>query len=268
MQHGGPRRRGAGRLVDHRCGTPRGWCRAASGRGVCPWHRDRPRAGARARGPEPPQLGQRAEGLVEPTGQPGVTVGVGVEVVGLDGQPGRIQPVVGVGRVDDVREARGPRHGQDGAVLGRLGRLADAGDQHPDDRHAPRRPVGRHGAVDAGQDLAMMRLERVLVLARDSSPARRRRRPARRGTAASRSPAPGPARSGAAARPSRCRPRSTRRSPGRAASASRPAGSGASAGRAHGPARRSRGPRPRARPRAATARPSRARGSTRSDRRR
>ena len=103
----------------------------------CPWHRT-PRAGSPCH-PEPLQLGQRARGPRRAAGQPGVARGVGMEVVGLDGQPDRVEPVVGVGRVDDLREARGPRHGQDGVVLGRLGRPADAGDQHPDDRHAPRR---------------------------------------------------------------------------------------------------------------------------------
>ena len=158
-QQGGAGRHGAGRLLDHRCGTPRGLGLLAARRAAGP-----ARGRARIGRPEPPQFRQRAEGLVEPARQPGVAVGVRMEIVGLDGEARRVQPVIGVGRVDDPREARGAGRREHRVVLGRHGRLADPGDQHPDDRHAPRTGVGRHGPVDAGQDLAVIGQERVLVL--------------------------------------------------------------------------------------------------------
>ena len=96
-------------------------------------------------------------------GQPGVPVDIRVEIVGLDGQPGRIQSVIGVGRVDDPREARGAGRASIASCLaGTVGwptrgiRTQMIG--------TPRAGVGRHGPVDAGQDLAVIGLERVLVL--------------------------------------------------------------------------------------------------------
>ena len=232
MEQGGTGGRRACRLVDH-------WARLLGDCGM-DGPASRPSGSAALRPRSGRNSGSSRQGGVETPGQPGMSLGVGMEVVGLDGQPARVEAVVGVGRVDDLRLNPRRVRGFQQAPDARPGRWAARRGGSAPRRSAPPRPaVVRHGPIDPRQDLAMARLEYPLVLLRVPVPLdpAEARTP---GRAANRSPGPGPARSGASARPSRRRPRSTRRSPGRAASASRPARSGTNAGRANDPARRSR----------------------------
>ena len=185
-----------------------------------------------------PISGSRFHGLVEPLGQPGMTLALGWKSSGSTARLAGIEIVVGVGQVDDSRETRGPCRLDQGGLVGRVARSADAGNEHPDDRHAARLAVGGHRLVDPGEDVPMPGLERPLVLVRAAErpgAGALERRVVDGGIPAE----PAPAGSAAAVRPSRRRPRSTRRSPGRASSASRSGRSDTSAGRGNARVRRS-----------------------------
>ena len=61
------------------------------------------------RRPEPAQLRQSAHGVVKPSSQPYMSHGVGMKVVGVDGQAGRVDSIVGVRDVDDSCKAHAAR---------------------------------------------------------------------------------------------------------------------------------------------------------------
>ena len=171
--------------------------------------------------PERASSGSSLRAMSSRRARPRVAGRVGMEVVGLDGQTRGIEAVIGVGHVDHLREARGPRRLQQTALVGRIALPPDARDQHPEDRHAALPAVSGHRPVDAGEDLPMSGPECALVMvgAADGLDPRLLQHRLVNGAIPAE---PAPAGSAAAVRPSRRRPRSTRRSPGPDPSASRP----------------------------------------------
>ena len=89
--------------------------------------------------PEPGQFGHGSDRRVEPLCEPLVSQCVGMEIVGIDGQTGRIEPVVGVGHVDKLREPHGLRRLLQGSVVGTVVGPSDARDEHPDNRYGTSR---------------------------------------------------------------------------------------------------------------------------------
>ena len=116
---------------------------------------------------------------------------------------------------------------------------ADAGNEHPEDRHAARAAVGGHRTVDAGEDLPVPGLKSSLVLVRAAERLDAGAFENRAGRWGNPSRGRAPAGSAAAVRPSRRRRRSIRKSPGPVPSTSRPARSDTSAGPVHARAPRS-----------------------------
>ena len=151
--------------------------------------------------------GCRSSASGEPAGEPGVASGVGMEVVGADRQRGRVDPVVGVGQVDDLREPALVRQPISTCVRSAgSGGLAHARDQDQDARHAARPAVGDDRAVDPGEEGLAEGPEHALVGLGRSAGLARPRRPGRRGRPARPSRSRGAGGRGAGARPSRRRP--------------------------------------------------------------
>ena len=87
---------------------------------------------------------------------------------GRDRQTGRVEAVVGTGHVDNARKPSGPGFLQERPLIGRIAGPADAGDQHPDDRHPPFLTVPGHGRINFAKDFPVPRSQRPLVIIRTS----------------------------------------------------------------------------------------------------